>query len=83
MRKMLTKAGLIAYHTTAAEITLIGGFGICDDAENTHATDTLCRFSTTGNARSASTTGKTEQDTTRRTHRSRDTLLLITNHESP
>lgn len=31
MRKMLTKAGLIAYHTTAAEITLIGGFGICDE----------------------------------------------------
>lgn len=31
MRKMLMKAGLIAYHTTAAEITLIGGFGICDE----------------------------------------------------
>lgn len=31
MRKMRTKAGLIAYHTTAAEITLIGGFGICDE----------------------------------------------------
>lgn len=31
MKKLQTKAGLIAYHTTAAETTLIGGMGICDE----------------------------------------------------
>lgn len=31
MKKIRTKRGLIAYHTTAAETTLIGGMGICDE----------------------------------------------------
>lgn len=31
MKRLRTKRGLIAYHTTAAETCLIGGLGICDD----------------------------------------------------
>ncbi len=31
MKQMRTKAGLIVYKTTMAEITLIGGMGICDE----------------------------------------------------
>ncbi len=31
MKKILTKAGLIAYHTTAGELARIGGLGICDE----------------------------------------------------
>lgn len=31
MKALRTKRGLIAYHTTAAETTLIGGMGICDE----------------------------------------------------